>query len=163
MDPTSLISINNDGDLPLHVAATDVDSIELFRHVFDTGMRYFPHKIGLSLLFRKDHNGETPLELACGKNCRRRNEVMDAVEATLAQYSSHSSTTPLNIRDALILAAIDERIHLNGLYFLMRRQPDTMLGMLHFHEELTPSSSAFRATYRKEDNDRGNTDSNTRN
>ena len=32
VDPTSLISINNDGDLPLHMAATDVDSIELSRH-----------------------------------------------------------------------------------------------------------------------------------
>ena len=160
MDPLALISIDNDGEcLLLHDAAQD--SVERFRHVFETGMRYFPHKIGLSLLFRKNHNGETPLELACGKNCKRRNEVMDAVEATLTQYATTTSTTPLNIRDALILAAIDERIHLNGLYFLIRRQPDTMLGMLHLHEELTPSSSAFRATYRNEDNDRGNTDSNT--
>ena len=30
VDPTSLISIDNDGDLPLHVAAQDVDSIKLF-------------------------------------------------------------------------------------------------------------------------------------
>ena len=66
---------------------------------------------------------------------------MDAIETTLAQYSSHSSTTPLNIRDALILAAIDEKIHLNGLYFLMRGQPDTMLGMLHLHQEFVPSTN----------------------
>lgn len=162
MNPTALISIENDsGYLPLHYAAADFGSIDRFRQVFDTGMRYFPHKIGLSLIFRKNNSGKTPVEVACEKSCTRRNEVMDAVETTLAQYSSHSSTTPLNIRDALILAAIDERIHLNGLYFLTRRQPDTMLGMLHLHEELTPSSSAFRATYRNEDNDRGNTDSNT--
>ena len=57
------------------------------------------------------------------------------------------------------MVAIDEGIHLDGLYFLMRRQPDTMLGMLYLHQEVTPSS-AFHTTNRKYDEDPG-TDSST--
>ena len=47
MNPTALISIDNndDGYLPLHHAAADFGSIEGFRQVFDTGMRYLLHRL----------------------------------------------------------------------------------------------------------------------
>merc|ERR1712119_44652 len=46
---------------------------------------------------------------------------------TLARYST---ATPVNSMDALLLAAIDERIHLDGVYFVLRRQPDVLTRML---------------------------------
>ena len=46
MNPTALISIENDsGYLPLHYAAADFGSIDRFRQVFDTGMRYLLHRL----------------------------------------------------------------------------------------------------------------------
>merc|ERR1712032_1434570 len=66
-----------------------------------------------------------PIQTACKRF--RRKGVMDVVEETLARYST---TTPINSTDALLLAAIDERIHLDGVYFVLRRQPDVLTRML---------------------------------
>merc|ERR1712119_67241 len=46
---------------------------------------------------------------------------------TLARYST---ATPVNSMDALLLAVIDERIHLDGVCFVLRRQPDVLTRML---------------------------------
>lgn len=44
--------------------------------------------------------------------------------------ASNSSTTPIYIINALFLAAIDDSIHLDGVYFLLRRQPDGVLSQI---------------------------------
>jgi hypothetical protein len=61
-------------------------------------------------------------------------KVMEVVEETLVHSSSSSSslddTPPLNIADALITAAIDEYVHLDCVYFLLRREPDVLQKLL---------------------------------
>merc|ERR1711971_894691 len=124
LDPKSLLQTNDSGWFPLHYAASN-SSFQGFRSVFDSGIRYFPSKRGISLLFQKDYRGETPIQDSCKKF--ERNDVIDVVEETLARYST---ATPINSKDALLLAAIDERIHLDGVYFVWRRQPDVLTRML---------------------------------
>merc|ERR1712183_497769 len=120
----SLLQTDNNGCFPLHFAASN-SSFQGFRSVFDFGIRCFPSKRGISLLFHKDYGDETPIQNSCKKF--ERNHVIDVVEETLARYST---ATPINSTDALLLAAIDERIHLDGVYFVLRRQPDVLTRML---------------------------------
>jgi hypothetical protein len=53
--------------------------------------------------------------------------VMNTIEEALIHSSpSDSITPPLNIVEALIMAAIDENIHLDCIYSLFRREPDIL-------------------------------------
>ena len=52
---------------------------------------------------------------------------MDIVEDIVSRYSE---TTPINTEDALILAATEDAIHLDCVFFLLKRQPDVMLSLL---------------------------------
>ncbi|OEU10309.1 hypothetical protein FRACYDRAFT_247264 [Fragilariopsis cylindrus CCMP1102] len=122
-DPSSLIwtgrsSLNW---LPLHHAAYK-SSIRGFRSVFEAGIKYFPNKKGISLLFHR--NGYTPFQMACRRFGYK--EVMKVVEETLIRYSD----TSINTTEALITAAIDEDIHLDCAYFLLRREPDILHKLL---------------------------------
>merc|ERR1712032_661212 len=103
-DPKLSLQTNDSGCFPLHYAASN-SSFQGFRSVFDFGIRYFPSKRGISLLFQKDDECETPIQVACNKYERK--DVIGVVEETLARYSP---TTPINSMDALVLAAIDEHI-----------------------------------------------------
>ena len=78
---------------------------------------YYPHKKGISLLFKESNNNRTPFQYACMNNGR--NEVMDAVEDTISRY--YSEERPWDIVDALLTAAIDDQIHLDCVFFLLRR------------------------------------------
>jgi hypothetical protein len=49
---------------------------------------------------------------------------MEVVEDTLIRCAGD---TPISIAEALVIAAIDDNIHLDGVYFLMRRHPDLLL------------------------------------
>ena len=141
-DPTSLIKTDGQtGCLPLHFAATY--TIQNFRMVFEYGIRYYPKKKGISLLFQRSGFDPTPFLLACqisySKHFRMSGrirfagnfpeevtnpeDVMKVVEDILIRYSD----TPINITEALITAAIDEDIHLNCVYFLLRREPDIVM------------------------------------
>jgi len=129
-DPKSLLQttgiFGSYGYLPLHYAANAYgSSFQGFRSVFNFGIRYFPSKKGIILLFQKNDNGDTPFQLACRRF--KRNEITEAVEDTLARYSPN---TPINNVHAMMLAATDERIHLDGVYFVLRRQPDVLMRML---------------------------------
>jgi hypothetical protein len=53
-------------------------------------------------------------------------KVMEVVEDTLVRYSD----TPVNVIEALLLAAIDDNIHLDCVYFLLRREPDVLQELL---------------------------------
>jgi hypothetical protein len=69
-DPIALIRPYIQFDcLPIHFAASN-STIQGFRSVFEAGIRYFPKKKGISLLFKKDSNGMhgiTPFQDACKK------------------------------------------------------------------------------------------------
>ena len=118
-NPTSLTRTNRWG-YPLHYSATK--TLQSFRIVLDYGIRYYPMMKGISILFQKHDFSGTPIQNACKRF--RRKDVIDVVEETLARYSP---TTPINITYALLLAAIDERIHLDCVYFLLRRVPDVLI------------------------------------
>mmetsp|Transcript_5097 Transcript_5097/g.5021 ORF Transcript_5097/g.5021 Transcript_5097/m.5021 type:complete len:90 (+) Transcript_5097:706-975(+) len=68
----------------------------------------------------------TPFQTACQKYGR--DAVMNAVEEILTRY--HSEGTPLNIVEALMVAAADENVHLDCSYFLLRREPDVLVRLL---------------------------------
>ncbi|OEU06238.1 hypothetical protein FRACYDRAFT_266188 [Fragilariopsis cylindrus CCMP1102] len=142
-DPSALTLITNeDGYLPIHCAAED-SSIKGLELVFEYGIRYFPKKEGISLIFRKNTEGfwgETPFQYACKKFGYE--QVIKVVEETLIRcYSSSSSddTPPLNVVEAFLSAAIEENIHLDCLYFLLRREPDLIQKLLSF---TTPAAVA---------------------
>lgn len=121
-DLAALMQPNHHKHVILHFAAT---SIQAFRVVFEAGIRYFPKKKGISILFSKDEDDETPFQNAC--NHHEREKVVKIIEDTLTYYHSD---TPLNIADTLLSAAIDDSIHLDCVYFLLRRQPDVLQKML---------------------------------
>ena len=147
-DPTALLHFRlydensplhlYDGDLPLHRAAIFC-SIQGFRLVFDYGIHYYPIKKGINILFQTNRNGDTSIQLACKKFGR--DKVMNVINDTLTRcrYSSDNDAPKLNIVEALVMAAIDKSIHLDCVYFLLRRQPDLLVKLL-------PLSSASAST-----------------
>ena len=142
--PSSLRQIDEDGSLPLHHAAA-CQFTEGFQTVFEYGIRYYPIMIGINLLFQKDatvdvdNDGgdddddddddtplDTPFQIACYEFERER--AIEVVEETLARYSG---TTPLDTVEALVLSANDVNAHLDCTYFLLRREPDLLIRLLH--------------------------------
>jgi hypothetical protein len=141
-DPTSLI-LNDDDEhgTILHKAVLSLAvSLRRFQLVFEHGIHYYPNKKGINLLFKKDYHNETPIHDACKKFGRAR--VMDIIEETLLDFQRRSDDDnkngSYNIVDALVTAAIDEDIHLDCVYFLLRRHPD----VLHKLLLSSPSSSS---------------------
>ena len=55
---------------------------------------------------------------------------MKVVEDTLICYYSLNNASSLNISEALIMAAIDENIHLDCVYLLIQREPDILQKLL---------------------------------
>ena len=133
-DPTSLLQERiydyeirkNTCIIPLHHAALN-SYIHVFQFVFEYGIRYFPKKKGINLLFKINENEETPFRLACNKFGYE--EVMRVIEESLIRCYSLSldNSPPLNIVEALLMAATDESVHLDCVYFLLRRQPDVLI------------------------------------
>jgi hypothetical protein len=139
-----LILLGRHGCVPLHGAAI-YSNIQGFRSVFEAGIRYFPEKKGINLMFRKSYHHfdkyKTPIQSACRKyGC---DKVMEIIEDTLGldfqrerslggTNNNNNSTAggPYNIVDALITAAIDEDVHLDCVYFLLRRHPDLLVKLL---------------------------------
>jgi hypothetical protein len=134
-DPNALIQPNRGhGDVPLDRFATNF-FIGRFQIVFEYGILYYPTKKGINLLFRKgnilNYRGETPFQRACEHHGV--DEVTKVVEDTLIRHtytSADNNASPLNIEDAILTAAIDQNIHLDCVYFLMRRQPDILQKLL---------------------------------
>ena len=116
-NPTSLLQINYEGYVPLDEGA-ERSSIQRFWTVFEYGVQHYPQKNGISLLFKKDDNGETPLQIASERF--ERDKVAKVIEDTLAQISA--TTTQINISDVLMLAAINANIHVDCAYFFFLRR-----------------------------------------
>ena len=107
-DPNALTQTDIDG-LPLYdVIASPI--IQGFQMTFEAGIKYFPTKKGITLLFRKSNYNSTPFVKACihfGEE-----QVMKMIEDTLAHcYASSDNTPPLNIAEALTTASIGKDIH----------------------------------------------------
>jgi hypothetical protein len=138
-DSNALWHPNREGHLPIHYVAFN-SSIRGFQLLFEYGIRYYPKKTGISLIFKKDIVDDTPFQYACKRlGCEK---VMEVVDDTLARcYTSSDNTPPLNIEEALITAAIDENIHLDGVYFLIRRQPDILQKLLSSSSSSSSSMS----------------------
>jgi len=129
-DSTSLLRIDEYGNLPLHTSTPSIHgSIRTFQIVFELGIRYYPYKIGISLMFRKkvgsNNNNKSPFQCACKKFGRK--QVMKVIEDTLARYSEE---TPLNIVEALMMAAADQEVILDCVNFLLRREPDVLVRLI---------------------------------
>ena len=126
-DPSSLLQTegDNSGTLPIHYVTKN---LRLFRVVLDSVIRYYPRWKGINTLFQKASNGRAPFELACDRLTRA--AVMNVVEETLVRYTTTNGLVNDNTGNAMILAATDDRISLDGLFFLIRRQPNSMLSML---------------------------------
>ena len=133
-DPTALLQ-------PVLYLAAQRMSTQTFRAVFEYGIRYYPKKKGITLLFRKNDDGMSSFRLACNRRGGR-DEVMRIVEEILIRYSSSSDNSPqLNVAEALIMAAIDEHIHLDCVYFLLRRHPDALVRLLSGSTSSSPASA----------------------
>jgi hypothetical protein len=107
--------------LPLHELSYEY-SIQEFLFVFELGIRYFPKKKGVQLLFKYDSDGDygdTPFQFACDTFGYK--NVMRVMKQTL-----NNSDKPVNTAEALLSAAIDETIHLDSVNFLLRREPDVL-------------------------------------
>ena len=126
-DPSSLLQTegDNSGTLPIHYVA---NNLQAFQVVLDSLFRYYPRWKGINTLFQKDNDGDTPFQLAC--KSLSRTKVMEVVEEVLVRHTTTNGLVNDNTGNAMILAATDDRISLDGLFFLIRRQPDSMLSML---------------------------------
>ncbi|VEU41547.1 unnamed protein product [Pseudo-nitzschia multistriata] len=127
------------------------DNPKSFRELFRTAITLSPKQRhhGLCSLFYKDndddHNDDklhrrntkqydeddtniTPFGEACWKYGRK--ETIQLIESTIADSSSRETTTMETecTRRALILAATNENISLDGVYFLLRRDPNLLHG-----------------------------------
>jgi hypothetical protein len=120
-DPNALIQTDGFKGLPLHDAVRNASSIKGFQISFEAGIKYFPKKKGINILFHKNKGGHTPFQRACRKYGY--NEVMKIVDDFLAVYSVDAT---INITEALVMAATDKNIHLDCVYFLLRREPSIL-------------------------------------
>jgi hypothetical protein len=130
-DPNALTRIRDCGRVQFNFAIYPFGAtIRTFQLIFDAGIKYFPKQKGIHRLFRQGirqgirASGKTPFQFFCEKFGYE--QVMKVIEETLIRYAD----TPINIVDALITAAIDENVHLECVYFLLRREPDVLQKLL---------------------------------
>ncbi|OEU17866.1 hypothetical protein FRACYDRAFT_238294 [Fragilariopsis cylindrus CCMP1102] len=158
-DPTTLIIPEDAKYSPLHHVTICGSTIRGFQVIFEYGILYYPIKKGISLLFQKSKYGVTagitPFQMAYQK--WGQDEVTKVIEDTLIRYSSSNNRPPFNIAEALITAAIDENIHLDCIYFLVRREPDGLQKLLL---QLSPASAAAAASNSNNSNNYSNSNSN---
>ena len=146
-DPSVLTRYDEDGLLPLHYTDVYENAIRGFRSVFDAGIRYFPKKKGISLLFCKGYMNRTPFQYACEEFGY--DKVMKVVEDILVRYSD----IPINMADALLSAAIDENVHIDCVYFLLRREPDVLMKLLSNSSPLAIAAVSNSNSNNNNDND----------
>ena len=130
-DPSSMLQTRDEyNELPLHWATNNIPK---FRMVLDAYFWYYPRWKGLHALFSLDNYGDTPFQKAC--NTLTRAAVMEVVDDILVRYTTNNELLHTNDNgNAMLVAAIDDTISLDGLYFSIRRQPATMLSMLRDRE-----------------------------
>jgi hypothetical protein len=113
-------------------------NIQGFQMVVEAGIKYFSKKKGITLLFRKPNYDSTPFVKACEKFGKEQVKMM--IEDTCIRCYSSSDDTP--VVEALMTAAVDENIHLDCVYFLLRRQPDILQKILSSTSITTMAAAA---------------------
>ena len=182
LDPDALTRPCAYGCLPLHYAAfhqSATTTIECFRFVLAAGIRYFPQKRGILLLFTLTAGdywkGKTPFHLACEKHgpeavekvvnevLEDRGSVSDKRDRRRRPDDHHHHHAP-NYVDAFLSAAVDDRVDLNGMYFMFRKSPDALQQSLQLQLQQpkkiggsAANSSSSTAAVVVEGRDRGST------
>ena len=110
--------------IPLEWAVYHGWPLRVFLLVLMEGIRWFPRKRGIEFLFQKDDGGRTPFRRACEKHGR--DEVIKVIEHCLVNCPHDPYDTP----QALLSAAVRNKIDLEGVYFLLRREPDVLAKLL---------------------------------
>ena len=100
----------------------------------------------------KESTNNTPFQIACKKHGNEK--ILEVVEDTLIRYSTD---TPINIVETLVITAIYTKIHLECVYFLLRRQPDVLVKLL----SSTPVVAAAGSNNNNDSNNEGNDDENS--
>ena len=117
------------GSLPIHHAANWGKDISVFRTVFEAGMQHFPTKIGF--LFHKDEHGRTSYQVACKKYGNEQvDKILDGVALNTTAAAAATATAIREQHDivvkTLVFAATEERVHLDGVYMMLRRDPSVL-------------------------------------
>lgn len=140
-DPLSLAretkQKSNDGILPLHRSVLNFDNDKLqvlsattaFRTVLELGIKHFPTKLGF--LFHMDVSDQTPFEMACVKYGSE--QVTRVVRDVLSSNNNGDGDGVYGDIDdrmaeleSLVTLSVDETVHLEGVYFVLRRNPSIM-------------------------------------
>ena len=118
-DPKCLAIPDRYGWLPIHCDMHHhYKYICGYQTVFEVGIRHFPTEIGF-LFHKEPMYGETPYQLACREYGR------EEVEKLLDGAGSDDQEN--NTIKALIYAVTEEKVHLDCVYFLLRREPVILL------------------------------------
>lgn len=100
------------------------NNIRVFRIIFELGTLHFPNEIGF--LFHLDKNdGYTPFDRACYEYGTEK--VTKIVEDALLTGNRHGIESDCefdyNTAEPFICAATNSTVHVDGVYFLLRRDP----------------------------------------
>merc|ERR1711907_552234 len=116
------MEINDRGWLPLQYAAVNYPTIRDFLLVFEAGIRCYPKTKGIKLLFENTLNcgGAAFAELCAAQG---QEEASNAIESALNSFPGD----PYITTEALLSATVDEKISLDCVYFVLRREPDVLL------------------------------------
>ena len=126
-DPDALVRHSAMRCSPLSRAAY-AQPLHVIESIFAAGILHHPTQKGITMLFQADLYGlliDTPFRVACLVHGRE--QVTKAVENVLIDCPGGN---PYDAIEALFVAATDERIHLDGVYFLLRREPDVLAKLL---------------------------------
>ena len=123
----------------LHLAASHA-TIDAFRSVFSTGLSLYPKKKGINLLHQKNEIGDSPYMVMC--KTHEKKTTGDVIRVILQGYN----TTPYDPVDALVYAATESNIRLDGVYLLLRTHPDVLQRLLCADTTITAAASSTAAT-----------------
>ena len=113
---------------PIYRLWLEDNNASVFRIMFELGMLHFPTQMGF--LFHRDYpshtgNCETPFCRVCQKHGTEKvDKIIRDVLAKHNQHGSESNTETINMDEAFLYAATNPSVHLDGVYFLLRRDPD---------------------------------------
>ena len=127
--------------LPLHICANGVRSSSgsnalcVFQIVFELGFRYYPTEMGF--LFHKNNASETPFQIACNRYTTKK--VLEVVDDVVK--GSRDIQDAYNPIRSLIYASINDGIHTEGVYMLIRKEPDLIHKLLSNAPTVATSST----------------------
>jgi len=132
LDPNALQDLTEYGQTPLHLVA-QYSTIQGFQSVLKFGFQYFGKKKGISTLFQTDKDNYTPFKLACNHyGIEQAMSVINSVLNTVC-FQNDDETYDHNMSHKFLLsAAVNENIHIDGVYYVLQREPDLLKKILPF-------------------------------